>query len=201
MVEGLTGKYILAVGAHPDDVEFGCFGTLDKLVERNQVSVLVLTGKGTIREEETREAFRYIIPCMDVLDFPDGKLQETQEAVAAVEKAAKQSDVILTQSHWDTHQDHRAVEGIVLAAARRRPMTILGYHLISSTPAFPVNLVVDIKDNYERKLDALACHESQRDKPYFDCNFLRAWHREKLATAVGLDCVELFHLYQSFWRP
>lgn len=201
MVSGLVGRNILAVGAHPDDVELGCYGTLAKLAKKNTIKVLVLTNGedgGTNRTQETKAAFKDIGE-VQVLDFPSGYLVANGVTVEAVRAVATGCDMVFTQTGWDTHQDHRAVEGIVLAAVRRRPVTVLGYHIISSTPAFPVNVIVDIKNEYDRKVDALKCHKSQAGRTYISPDFLRVWHMEKMATAVGLECVELFHLYQSFW--
>lgn len=202
-VDLIFGKRILAVGAHPDDVELGCFGTLSRLrATGRDVNVLVMTSGGAdLRIAETRAAFAAIGVNPVVTAFVDGQLAVDHVAVMAVEAELlrTRADTVLTMTRWDTHQDHRAVEAMVLAACRRQPITVIGYHVISSTQDFPVHLVVDINPVFEDKLAALRQHCSQADRTYFDAELLRRWHHQKAATAVGLDTVELFHIYQAFW--
>lgn len=175
------------------------------LSETNDIHVLILTkgdADGVDRSEETQAALAGVGDReVTILSFLDGSLLPTAQTVREVESRIHihRIDTVLTMTRWDTHQDHRAVESIVFAACRRMPITIIGYHVISSTPAFPVNLIVDISEVLERKLEALKCHHSQSHKAYFQFDWLRQWHREKMATAVGLGYVELFHIYHVFW--
>jgi len=194
-------KNILAIGAHPDDIEFGCLGTLYRLASNNRIATFIMSGKGTSRAAETNRALRGIgVVETRVEAFPDGSIPFNQETVQEVEHFIHlhNIDTILTQTRWDTHQDHRTVEKVVMAATRRTPTTILGYHSLSSTPDFPTNMIVNVEDQLDRKLEALWHHKSQTHKPYFDKDFLRQWHIEKAATAVGIKYAELFHVYQNF---
>jgi len=182
-------------------------GTLYRLSEANDIHVLILTKGDANGVDRSKEAEAALAGIGDqkttILSFPDGSLLPTAQTVKAVETCihAQGIDTVFTMTRWDTHQDHRAVESIVFAACRRMPITIIGYHGISSTPAFPVNLIVDISDVFERKLEALQHHRSQSHKTYFQPDWLRRWHQEKMATAVGLNYVELFHIYHVFWGP
>ena len=65
-------------------------------------------------------------------------------------------DVILTQGPKDTHQEHRIIWDICLAAARRVPASILHHAVVSNTADFTPNVFVDIAEQYEGKQAALA---------------------------------------------
>ena len=196
---------VLVIGAHPDDIELGCLGTL--MLWGAQTRALVLTnggqaGAGDLRVQEARSALEHAgLDDVHFFGLPDGGLtQALQFATGLVEQHIHdfKPTVILTHTEWDTHPDHRAVRDIVFAAARRQAISIIGYHIISSTQAFPVNMVVDVSAVLGDKLGCLAQHVSQAHKPYFQREYLIDWHKEKLATAVGIQAAECFHVYCSF---
>ena len=85
---------------------------------------------------------------------------------------------------------------ITLAACRRRPVTILGYQTISTTPDFPANLWVNVSEVFDRKLAALRCFDSMKGQPYMQEEWQRAWHHDRTATAMGMGLVEAFHVYR-----
>lgn len=196
---------ILAVGAHPDDIEYGCLGLFCRLPEDCRVSAYVLTTgrpSAKVRIRETCEAFGVAnVANVEVGPFQSATLRPDRETVASVEEQieACEADTVLTTTKWDTHQDHRAVEQIVMAATRRSPISVIGYQPPSAVLDFPANMMVDITDVFERKLEALSKHSSQQSKRYFSEEFLRAWHTDKLATSLGLKYVELFHVYTAVW--
>ena len=197
----LKGRKILGVGAHPDDLELSCFGTLLQLREENDVHVVVMSGKGESYEEESRQAMLLLEP--DTLEFQAFKMGQIPiewDTVSVVDRLVEQHeiDLILTHAEWDTHQDHVMTERIVRAATRRRPISVIGFHSISSTPEFLKNIVVDISNELETKLSAVGAFKSWADKSYMQREWLREWHHEKLATSVGFRYVELFHLYRAF---
>ena len=191
---------VLAIGAHPDDIELGSYGTLCRLAETAEIHTLIMAdckedGWGGRREDESWKALGGMRP--RILDFKHDDLIPSQRTVRALGEVVREirPDLVLTHTRWDTHQDHRAVEEITLAACRRRPITLLGYHAISSTADFQSNLVVDITENFDRKLQAVACHTTQANQAYMQPEWLRQWHYEKMATSVGLKLVELFHVH------
>ena len=200
----LTPRRVLVVGAHPDDIELGCLGTLIRW--RVPTRVVILTqgglGGGGDRAAESRAAFAEagLTDC-HIHDLPDAHLAyQLPQATGLIEEHLRefQPSLVLTQTEWDTHPDHRAVKDIVFAATRRQPISIIGYHIISSTQAFPVNMVVDVGEVLGKKLRCLAHHRSQTGKGYFDTEYLKEWHKEKTATGVGITYAELFHIYRTF---
>ena len=111
---------ILCLGAHPDDVEIGCGGTLLRLFADHPGSTcrwVVLSGGGTPREAEAQDgAARFLAAAgervVSVLRLRDGHfpvaLSVLKEALEEV-RAAFTPDLVFTHTRGDLHQDHRAV--------------------------------------------------------------------------------------------
>jgi LmbE family N-acetylglucosaminyl deacetylase len=118
---------VLAIGAHPDDVEIAAGGTLLSLAERHpglRVRYLLLSGAPD-RQREARAAARAFTPGaelrVELHDMPDGRFPAVWGHVKEVmEDAARafRPDVILAPSAADAHQDHRTVGELVLTAFR-----------------------------------------------------------------------------------
>ena len=105
---------VLCVGAHPDDIEIGCGGTLLRLAGRPATTVagLVLTGTAE-RRKEAEAALPQFFPgaTVRVLDLPDGRLPAHWDAVKdALEDVAPRElrpTLVLAPRADDAHQDHR----------------------------------------------------------------------------------------------
>ena len=113
---------VLAIGAHPDDIEIGSGGTLLSLAGRPgglRARYVVLTGTAD-RQLEARAAAQAFLPgaelAMDLLDLPEGRLPAAWGAVKeALEQVARSwtPDLILAPSRDDAHQDHRVIGEIL----------------------------------------------------------------------------------------
>ncbi|MFK3981590.1 PIG-L deacetylase family protein [Micromonospora sp. NPDC050397] len=168
-------RRVLAIGAHPDDLELACGGTLLRLVDSgHEVHVLVMShggrgGDGAVRADEARSAGRFLgATGIEVLDLPDTRLAGHENEMAdAIERTLRrhQPDLIFTHSGNDQHQDHRAVHLATLRAARQHP-AVLCYESPSVTAEFRPSVFVDITDQLDAKVCAVATHHDQRAKPY-----------------------------------
>jgi LmbE family N-acetylglucosaminyl deacetylase len=168
-------RRVLAIGAHPDDLELGCGGTLAKLADSGQeVRGLVMTngargGDCSVRPDEARKGGLFLgASNLSVLDFPDTRLAEHEiDIVQAIEHEIYRfnPDIIFTHSSNDQHQDHLAVHLATLRAARQHS-SILCYESPSITPAFVPRIFVDIHDYVTVKVAAVGAHQDQRDKAY-----------------------------------
>ena len=129
-------RRILAVGAHPDDVEIGCGGTLMRLADRSPptaATMVVLTGTAD-RVVEAAAATELFLPGCTVSlrlgGLPDGRLParwgEVKELLESVARE-DEFDLVLVPSITDAHQDHRLVAE--LAPTVWRDHLILGYEL------------------------------------------------------------------------
>ncbi|WP_172604871.1 PIG-L deacetylase family protein [Kocuria rosea] len=168
-------RKMLAVGAHPDDLELACGATLAKLVDaRHEVRGLIMShgergGNPGARPGEAEIGATYIgLTQLNVLDFPDTKLESVgNDMVRAIEAAIKefQPDVILTHSAHDQHQDHYAVHKATLRAARAHH-SILCFESPSVTRDFDPSLFVDVDGYVDVKVEAVLFHQDQAGKPY-----------------------------------
>jgi LmbE family N-acetylglucosaminyl deacetylase len=118
---------VLALGAHPDDIEIAAGGALLGLARRNpglQVRYVVMTGT-TDRQDEARAAARAFTPGADLTvethDLPDGRLPavygQVKEIIEAVARSLR-PDIVLAPSAADAHQDHRIIGELVPTAFR-----------------------------------------------------------------------------------
>lgn len=163
-----TRQKVLAIGAHPDDIEIGCGGTLAKHRARDDsVMILVLScgsagGDPAVRTEEGRRSADLMGATIKLCDLPDTLIPENGETIAAIHEALSTfcPTHIYTHSLHDTHQDHRNVYHATIAAARGTP-NIYCYQSPSSTVDFRPNRFVDISNHIEQKLAIIAFHESQ----------------------------------------
>lgn len=165
---------ILAVGAHPDDIELGCGGTLRSAVKLGNKVVAVFMTKGElsgdpeVRCKESLDA----LACLGVNevffgDFKDTEVVCSRRAIDFLESfyREKKPDVVLTHTVNDIHQDHRQVGWISLSAFRNIGV-ILAYETPRVTAAFSPNYFVDISSCIDDKWKALKCHASQKEKRY-----------------------------------
>jgi LmbE family N-acetylglucosaminyl deacetylase len=175
---------ILAIGAHPDDIELGCGGALAKKVSQgHRVRAIVLSGgrRGVLTEadraKETTKAFANIgIDDVVVYDLEDTKLSnKLNEIVQVLESQVREFRPvrIYTMFQHDRHQDHRTVYEASIIACRCVPQ-LLGYETPSSYPNFLPTVFEDISDFLEQKVTALNCHISQGSRLYMQQEKIRA---------------------------
>lgn len=174
---------ILAVGAHLDDIELACGGTLAKAIQGgHSVKVLVMSRSGYTNingkvqrpedvavREGTAALHMLGIRDIDILDFPTKDIPFRSDAVIAIDKVVSdyRPDVIFTHHPFDTHQAHMGVAQATIAAARRKN-TIFFYEPIvpsgRSYVAFKSQVYVDITPYIDLKISALKCHTSEYNK-------------------------------------
>jgi LmbE family N-acetylglucosaminyl deacetylase len=183
---------VLVVGAHPDDSELCCFGTLARCVDRGD-SVVVCSvtngnqGHATIEPErlrmvrmaESAKAAAVIGASYCTLDVDDMELDATDKTVRLRMTELIRSvkpDLVITHDPDDYHPDHNATSELVMYCLVQATLT----HCKTESPAidkimhlyhmdkvgggvFTPTEFVDISDTYEKKEKALACHASQID--------------------------------------
>jgi LmbE family N-acetylglucosaminyl deacetylase len=159
---------ILAIGAHPDDIEFGCGGSLIKYSQRgHRLFLLVMTGGGSGAPSETRmaeqTAAREILGAEDIFwgGYQDTHLGVDAEMIKKIESviASVQPDFIFCHFPDDTHQDHRHLAQAVMSATRYIRNVL--FYEGPTTQNFNPQVYVDIADTLEVKLEALRAHRSQ----------------------------------------
>jgi len=185
---------VLAIGAHPDDIEIGCAGTILKLIEQGAVSEVhwvVLSGDGERAEEARRSATALLdgAPRSEVVvcDFPDGFFPYEGQRIKDFFERLKlelSPDVVLTHQRADLHQDHRLC--CELAWNSFRDHLILEYEVpkydgdMSAPNAFvPLSEALS-----RRKIDHLMTH--------FGSQHSKRWYGEDLFSSLlrlrGMEC-------------
>jgi LmbE family N-acetylglucosaminyl deacetylase len=168
-------RRVLAVGAHPDDVELGCGGTLlAHAAAGDAVAVLVMTGgengpagvgaadeQARLRRREQEAAARVLGARLLWGGLTDCQVAADAAAVAVVERAtaAVDADVVYVHAPEDSHQDHRAVAAVTVSAARKLSRVV--HYQSPSSLAFSPSVFVDVTGFLSGKLAALRQHASQ----------------------------------------
>jgi LmbE family N-acetylglucosaminyl deacetylase len=185
---------LLAIGAHSDDIEIGCGGTILKLIQQRSVSEVcwvVLTGERTRAEEAASSADALLGDLRGkrviLKDFRDGYFPyDGAEIKAFFEelKAELSPDVILTHQRSDLHQDHRVT--CELTWNTFRDHLILEYEIpkYDGDMGAP-NLFVPLDEALcRKKIDHLMTH--------FASQVPKRWFKEDLFSGLlrlrGMEC-------------
>ena len=180
---------VMAVGAHPDDIEFICAGTLARCVQRgDEVFNVVCTNGdmghmvipaeelGKMRTEEARRAAETVGAEFKMLGEPDEWLFHDKRTRLLMIDAIRWAnpDIIITHAPEDYHPDHRTASDLVFAASFLATVPHIETEhgavdslatLIYADPLAGTNFIpeeyVDISETLDLKVQALLCHESQ----------------------------------------
>ena len=203
--DSTSPKRILALGAHADDIEIGCGGTLLRLVaEQRQLEVswvvFCATPQRAVEARASAEAFlagvqrRHVV----VKDFRDGFLPYTGAAVKDAFEELKRElspDLIFTHYLGDRHQDHRLVSELTWNTWRNH--FILEYEIPKYDGDFGApNAFFDLSEStVERKIDLVLQHfGTQAGKHWLTRDLLRS-----VARIRGMECVAPERLAEAFY--
>lgn len=182
------GMTVLAIGAHPDDIEIGCGGFIMKAKESGAKAYGLTftkgekgTGRNGKRAEELVRAFRFLeLDGFWIMDFKDTELKESVLKIKdIIEEKIRETGAALVLAHTDIdiHSDHRAIAEATREAGRN--ISILSYEDVSTPREFIPNYYADITDYMEDKIKLISFHKTQMDKTYMDPEAIRgrAAHR------------------------
>jgi N-acetylglucosamine malate deacetylase 1 len=173
----MTNKQVvLALGAHPDDIEIGMGGTVAKLVGMGYDVKLVIATlpnfvKTDTKEERKKESTMSakVMGCKtpEFLDLGPEEITFNRKFVTQINEIVRncEPDAIFTQWIGDTHQDHQALTKAVIAAARDSNNVFMYETTIPggiSETAFRPQLYVDVTETLDSKRNALDCFDSQK---------------------------------------
>jgi LmbE family N-acetylglucosaminyl deacetylase len=171
---------ILAVGAHPDDIELGCGGTL-LMASRQGHNVFMYTltrgsasGDPEQRTKELMQSAKFIgAKRLWIDNFEDTKLSLNSDLINHIEFFINKADpdIVLSHSLGDTHHDHRAIAEATIEAGRFIP-NILAYE-IPVTRDFKPQVYYDISDVVDDKIALINIFWSQRSKMFLKSNAIR----------------------------
>ncbi len=159
---------ILAIGAHPDDIEIGCGGSLIKYARAgHNVYLLVLTtgevgGSPEVRQKE-QEAAAKVIGVKELFwgGFEDTQLEDNLHLILKIEGVVRKvsPDIVFLNNINDVHQDHRAVAQAGISATRYIKEVL--FFEVPTTQDFEPDVFIDIGDVLEQKAELLKTHTSQ----------------------------------------
>lgn len=180
----MTSVDILAIGAHPDDMELICGGTLVRANMLGRSTGILdlaageMASRGTpdLRAKEAAKAAKVMgVSVRENLGFPDGGIQNTPDTRAKVAVVIRRlrPKIVITHSQHGRHPDHPTVAQLVRDAcfvaglkkiapefAPHRPLKVihaLSFREDNQKPTF----VVDITESFEKKIEAIGCYASQ----------------------------------------
>jgi LmbE family N-acetylglucosaminyl deacetylase len=199
---------VLAIGAHPDDIEIGAGGLLLGLAASDlRARYVVLTGTAE-RHQEARNAAQSFMPAadltVDLFDLPEGRLPAAWADVKEILEGVARScspDLVIAPSSDDAHQDHRTIGELILTVFRDQ--LYLAYEIPKwdgdmSRPSIYVPMP---ESAAHRKVELLhKCFPSQRDRDWWDDEVFLG-----LARLRGMECrsryAEAFRCAKSIIVP
>ena len=202
---------VLAVGAHPDDLEVGCFGTLLKHKSVGDSVAVAITTKGgygnrtweQIRDE-AEVASKILGAEYKILDNRIGHYEMNWKTVGELDKIIAEHDVdtVYTVWHGDSHQDHQLTFKNVLAACRTKKIRNLycyeqSEYSYRSQSTFDARYFVDISQYFEAKLEAVKAYKSYITENHLEAIRGLARHR---GLACGAQYAEAFEPMFTIWK-
>lgn len=178
---------ILAFGAHPDDVELGCGGTIAKLISEGKTCAIVDLTRGELgtrgtdltRKKEATEAAKILgVSARENLGLKDGFLVNSEEYQMKIVKMVRKyrPEIVLANAIDDRHPDHAkgaklASDACFLAGLRKIETVLDGenqevwrpkhiFHYIQWKNIEP-EFVIDISDHLDKKIEACMAFKTQ----------------------------------------
>ncbi|MBW2646533.1 MAG: PIG-L family deacetylase [Deltaproteobacteria bacterium] len=159
---------VLAIGAHPDDIEIGCGATLIKYRQKeHKVYTLIMTdgamgGDNELRRNEQLRSNEIIgVEKMFWGGYKDTQLPLNKDIIAIIEDVIDKVDPVFIFVNYfdDTHQDHRHLAKATISATRYIKNVL--FFEVPTTHNFSPSIFVSIEDVFEEKNRILLAHESQ----------------------------------------
>lgn len=162
---------VLAIGAHPDDVEYGCGGMLTKYAQKGHDVYLFVASdgaqgdEGSLRRQEQADS-AIVMGCREVFwgEYPDSEIPLNRDLVVRIESVVRRVKPRMIFAHYpdDTHQDHRNLAQGTLSATSDVPNFL--FYEGPTTQNFTPNCFTDIETVLAKKLACLEAHRSQVGK-------------------------------------
>ena len=186
----MENKKILVLGAHPDDIEIGCGGTIKSFASQgSEIYFIVATlGEKCLvrdtnnqllferRKKESISSSKFLgVKEIFFLGLADTNIGHNGDTVSAIEQYVNYINphFIFTHTKEDNHQDHRNLALATISACRRKQINILHYESPSTAQSFLPVVFSDISKTIVNKIEALNYFSSQNEKIYLDKEAIR----------------------------
>jgi LmbE family N-acetylglucosaminyl deacetylase len=178
------GKNVLIHGAHPDDIELGCGALLHNIIK--QTDVLCVTLSDNQKNPDLKNVKDEHYESMAVLGVPREKIilgpfttrvfpESRQDILEYFLKLRREfhPDLVFIHAKQDIHQDHLTMTDEALRAFRG--ITVLGFDVVRSSYGFFPHFLMEVsEEDVNKKIEALACYETYRDRYYFNSELTRS---------------------------
>lgn len=187
-----SGRTVLAIGAHPDDLEIGIGGSLARLSRagvRVVMAVVSIPSNYETRVAEAKEGARILGAELRVL-LNGGRCcrvedLKTYELVTLLDDLVRELSpgAVLAHGSADFHRDHVLVHNATLATQRLKYFDLFCYYPTNCRPVqttFQPRVYVNVSQTIDKKIEAIAAHSSQ-----FSCRGLGVDVYRETARAQG----------------
>jgi len=197
---------VLVLAPHTDDGEFGCGGSVARLIEeKSEVFYVAFSAaeksvppdfpKNILKEEVKKATAKLgikeqnlILFEYEVRNFPSFR-QKILDDMIKLNNEIK-PDVVFLPSTRDTHQDHKTITEEGFRTFKR--ITMLGYEVPWNNLTFDTNAFIFLEERHvEKKLDSLNCYISQLGRNYATAEFIRSLAITR-GTQIGAKFAEVF---------
>jgi N-acetylglucosamine malate deacetylase 1 len=200
---------ILAIGAHPDDIEIFMYGTIAACFDRgDEVITCIATdgSAGDVRSSKDLSKLRKLETIKGLnqfgkplfLNFKDGKLLQSDNSQKILDDLISKTkpDFVITHDPFDYHPDHRELSRLVCNAAG------FSYPVFFCDTLMGINFLpeyyVDITKFFDLKKNAIMCHESQFPEKFLEVSQIMNGYRAAQCNLPKKNYVEVFRAYKRF---
>lgn len=196
----LDAKNIVFVGAHPDDIEVGCGGSIKNFVESGKNVFYIIGSKGEktgdpqIRLQELYDASNKVGIKREnifLLNLEDSMISDGPSTISMVEDILKQitPEIIFVTPPHDRHQDHRNISNAVIVASRNLKCSILFYETVSSSNSFMPKVFIDISRAFNDKITSVKSYKNINESIIDFITTMAKFrgHQSKVSYAEGFE--------------
>lgn len=201
---------VLAVGAHYDDIELGCSGTLIKHIKKgDNVNMIVITDSAyndpggniirssNIADEEGKMAAQIIGAELICLNYKTFMVPFDDMLCEIILKYIEELKIDIIYSHWtgDLHRDHQYAGKTTLMAGRHIPIFLMyRSNFYDTEQQFRGNLYSDITNEMEEKIEVIKAHKSELERVRYQwLSFFTKLH-ENEGQKIGVKYAESFEV-------
>lgn len=171
---------VLGVGAHFDDLELGCGGTLIRHIQNgDEVTMLVLSDSGYVNPhgqeirsadvalQEGKKSAEIMGADLIYFDYPTFEIPFNEQLTKSIQAVIENREIDTIYSHWDNdvHRDHKQAAQCTLMAGRHAPRYLMyRSNYYETGHPFSGSFYIDISKVMEKKMEALRAHASEMER-------------------------------------
>ena len=164
---------ILVFGAHPDDIEVGCGGTVAKYTKNGHdvlCVVCVIPNNHKLRKMEAMKSAEILDAKILFLDTDPNNFILNRQLIEQFDNIINEYNPDIVFTHWkqDSHQDHRVVCDATIASSRKNKHSLYMYEQTIPGGIVPYGFLpqmyINISDTIDQKIKSILSHASEVDK-------------------------------------